>query len=74
MANTTTTTTTKGNTKGTRDAWTITCVNAGLDCSFSITNHNQKQLVNMTLNHLKETHNLIKTDKDVLVLAKPVKW
>ena len=75
MANTNTQTTTKpGNTKGTREAWTITCVNAGLDCSFAMTNHNQKQLVNFTLNHLKETHNLVKTDKDVLALCKTTKW
>jgi predicted small metal-binding protein len=71
---TTQTTTKPGNTKGTRETWTVACATAGMDCSFSCTDHNQKELVNFVLTHLKTVHNLNKTDKDVLALAKPTKW
>jgi predicted small metal-binding protein len=75
MGSPTTTTTTKtGNTKGTREAWTVACANAGMDCSFSLTNHNKNELVQFSLNHLKGTHNATKTEKDVLAIAKPTKW
>ena len=71
----TTTTTTKTGGKGTRDTWTIACVDAGLDCSFKLTDHNQKELTTMSLTHLKNVHNITtKTEKDLLGLAKASKF
>lgn len=78
MANPTTTTQSKGPTtqsKGTRQAWSIACKDAGLDCPFSITNHNQEELVSLVSTHLKNSHaGKIVPKSDLLGLAKTTKW
>lgn len=61
-------------TKGTRQAWTIACREAGIDCPFTLTDHNQDELANFGLQHVKAAHGKTMTRQDALSMAKPAKW
>lgn len=60
--------------KGSRQAWTVACRDAGIDCPFSLTDHNQDNLVSWSTQHGKSAHGKTFTRSDVLGMAKPVKW
>ncbi|MBI2077203.1 MAG: DUF1059 domain-containing protein [Euryarchaeota archaeon] len=61
-------------TKGTRQAWTVACKDAGLDCSFVLTDHNQDELYNLGAQHLKAAHGKSMTKQECLGMAKTTKW
>lgn len=58
-------------TKGARQSWTVACKDAGIDCSFTLTDHSQDELYTLGAHHLKAVHGMSMTTREYVVMAKP---